>query len=400
MKSVLFCILCPFLTSFSFYEKLQFFALTPPIFSVIIRERKLDKIVLYLTERNHSHEKHIAIALVALMLLDMTACTERGNNNETDTSAETTDVITTEAVTEEVITLRDPEPYTGKELPHYYKNHVTKQNQKVNDLLAGIENAAAFVFFADIHVQENTFSSPAVIASILENTPVRDVVFGGDIISSYGVEADAVAQKDMYHAAYGFAHPYFVRGNHDVYNKIAEDSEIGFCADKSLILDWFYSDLNPEVKREEDDTYYYFDRVDEGVRYIVLDTNEVMKYQPYCTVFVDIIEAFNKKTTIDYENGEHLTAKADFSGINGKVVLCLCGHGHIDDDYISDTGCLYYEINDDSFINNGGSKFLRPIDTVDDNAFDVIIMDLDREKIHCVRYGGGEDKSFDLKGAL
>ena len=113
----------------------------------------------------------------------------------------------------------------------------------------------------------------------------------------------------------------------------------------------------------------------------------------YC--FYDIIEAYNNKATlVKRDTVNNIDINADFSSCNGSVILYICGHGHVDDSYKSATGCVYYEVNSDAYINNGGSQFTREIGTITEQSLDVVTINLDNNAMYMFRYGAGEDKMF------
>ncbi len=338
-------------------------------------------------------------------------------------------------------------------LPAYYDDHIREKNARVNRLLADSPARAAFVFFSDLHISDHALRSPAVIRSILEGTPVRDVICGGDIVNSYGVKETALAWCDLWHTHYDFASPYFVRGNHDIYIKESETVKEGYFAPHDEVLRRFFGKLPADAVRAPDKTYYYFDRPASRVRFIAVDTNELMTYRPVgkenyfevrvrisqeqidwliellrstpegysvvmaghrpanrnliwgaadhpelqddAGIFGDILEAFNKKTALSTVTADGIRAEADFAETHGYAPLYICGHGHVDHAIRAGSGCVYYEINNDGYLDNGGSLYPRRVGTVSEGALDVVILDPDTRRIECIRYGAGEDKTFD-----
>ena len=57
---------------------------------------------------------------------------------------------------------------------------------------------------------------------------------------------------------------------------------------------------------------------------------------------------------------------------------------------------MYYEVNCDSIINNGGSQYTRTDGTISEQSFDVVIINADNGDIHTVRYGAGIDRTLIL----
>ncbi|MBQ9796351.1 MAG: hypothetical protein IJW50_01390 [Clostridia bacterium] len=68
-------------------------------------------------------------------------------------------------------------------LPSHYEEHVKEKNAKVCALMREMSECEAFVFFADAHVRQNSMASVPIIRSILENTEVKKVIYGGDTVS-------------------------------------------------------------------------------------------------------------------------------------------------------------------------------------------------------------------------
>ena len=106
-------------------------------------------------------------------------------------------------------------------------------------------------------------------------------------------------------------------------------------------------------------------------------------------IFGDLIEAYNRRSKIDFES-----IHADFTAAEGRILLNVCGHGHIDDLYVSPTDCIYVETHCESVHNNnGGSPYPREAGTVTETVLDVCILDRDTGKLHLVRYGAGKDRT-------
>ena len=112
-------------------------------------------------------------------------------------------------------------------------------------------------------------------------------------------------------------------------------------------------------------------------------------------VFSHLIEAYHKCDKCCLHSEENgFSVDVDFSKAKGgHVILNLCGHGHVDDLFLSPTGCAACEIHTDSVRNNnGGSPDPRVEGTVSDSLLDVILIDCTSGRIQSVRYGGGKDR--------
>lgn len=331
-------------------------------------------------------------------------------------------------------------------LPDYYIDHVTEKNAKVQSFLQEMEGCEAFVYFTDAHVRENRMSSVPIIRSILQNTDVKTVFYGGDTVSAWATEESLVEDVTYFAKAYAFAKPYMVRGNHDMYGKEFEYIDVGVVKSNEEMYELIFREQGPRVKGLPGKTYYYVDHADTKTRYIVIDTNEllipgivengtwncnvsitkeqidwfitllnktpkdyeivVLGHTPFykelkwafhkACIFGEIIEAYNKKTTLatdSWEGEDAFFVEADFTGANGSVFLTMCGHGHYDDVYVSETGCVNCEVHCDAVEdNNGGSPYERVEGTVSENVVDVVLIDRANHKIRTVRYGAGIDR--------
>ena len=96
------------------------------------------------------------------------------------------------------------------------------------------------------------------INSIIENTSVEDVVCGGDIISAYGGDYEILRDEKTYKKCFGFAKPYYVRGNHDCYAKSVESATTGIIKDNSEVINRFIRPYHSDIVTEVGKTYYYY----------------------------------------------------------------------------------------------------------------------------------------------
>ena len=334
------------------------------------------------------------------------------------------------------------------ELPNFYKAHVLEKNEMVSSLLAKIPNKECFVFFSDCHVRQNRMLSVPILRSILKNTDIDKVIYGGDTVSAWVNEKTMVEDVIFFNDAFAFAKPYIVRGNHDLYGKefwIANEGALMNSTDASSYL---FRDMKDRVIIEEGKTYYYFDCEKTKTRFIVIDTNEHLSpvYDSDglwdCTVrvsseqldwfadrlsdmkdgydavvighipffeqlrhhydgalpFGDIVSAFNSKETLSKAvrlGDSEYEMRYDFSSTSGRVIATFCGHGHCDDAFVSEDGCVNIEIHCDApGTDNGGSTYKKCYGTVDESSLDAVIIDRDTNRVYTVRYGCGIDREF------
>ena len=331
-------------------------------------------------------------------------------------------------------------------LPDYYAAHVAEKNAKVRALKREMAGCEAFVFFSDAHVRQNRMSSVSIIRSIIQNTDIKDVFYGGDTVSAWATEESLVEDVSYFAKAYAFAKPYMVRGNHDMYGKRFEYADAGAVKSNEEVYELIFREQEPRVNGIPGKTYYYLDHDVTKVRYIIIDTNEllipkifddgiwncdvsitkeevewfidllnrtpedysivVIGHTPFyeqlkyafkkACIFGKLIEAYNQKISfsgVSWEDEDAFEVDADFTASKGRVVLTLCGHGHYDGVYISPSGCVNYQVHCDAVkTNNGGSPYERIEGTVTESAVDVILMDRNACRIETVRYGAGIDR--------
>ncbi|MBQ8310846.1 MAG: metallophosphoesterase [Clostridia bacterium] len=339
-----------------------------------------------------------------------------------------------------------PPASAWQSLPFYYTAHVAAKNARVQAILSDTKCAEAFVFFADAHVRQSAMTAVPIIRSILENTDVHDVIYGGDTVSAWATDESLVADVEYFARAYAFAKPYMVRGNHDMYGKAFEYTDTGAVKSNRELYELIFRADADRVIGEDGKTYYYFDHPDTKTRYIVIDTNELLtpvwdargiwncdvsitqtqirwfidllgripqgwgavvcghtpitkqlKWAfPKACIFGDLIEAYNRRdvlNTVSWDGVDAFPVCADFTAAEGRVILNVCGHGHIDDLYASPSGCIYVETHCESVKNNnGGSPFPRVSGTVSETVIDVMILDRNTNRLRIVRYGAGEDR--------
>ncbi len=337
-------------------------------------------------------------------------------------------------------------PSSFDTLPSYYTEHVEEKNARVRRLLGETKSPEAFVFFADAHVRQNTMISVPIVRSILENTGVKTVIYGGDTVSAWTTEEDVITDVRYFADAFAFAKPYMVRGNHDMYGKAFEYTDSGVCKSRDEVYELIFSEQAERVCGKWGRTYYYFDSEETKTRYIVIDTNEILiprldekgiwdcelsitreqvewfidslcaipsdhaavvighipffkelRWNHYkARIFGELIEAYNARRTysrMSWDGEDAFEVFADFSNAPGRVVLTASGHGHYDDLYVSPDGCVNLEIHCDSYANNnGGSPTARIAGSVSEAVVDVVILDRDTGIVHTVRYGAGFDR--------
>lgn len=330
------------------------------------------------------------------------------------------------------------------ELPSYYHvdNYIENKINKIN-LNSGLDSGVNFAYITDTHYGDNAGKSGNLLKYIKENTAISTVVFGGDIVRSYGTKANAWDDVKMYTSLVdNIGIVYGTKGNHDITIRASASETTGWTAPQSAI----YNILNRKNERLIDNginnkSYYYFDNKIQKVRFIVLDQyedvqsgettywgtkskfsqeqldwliNEALNvdgytlvvfthspsdssmqyYSPYLDVVQKLLVAVNNKQHFTY-NQNGLLADVDFSKTTNTIACHLSGHAHIDETHV-DNGVLSIGVLCDAAYNDDPQYKDKPRTkgTINEQAFDVVSLDTTSRTIKLVRIGQGNDREF------
>lgn len=295
-------------------------------------------------------------------------------------------------------------------VPSRYNSMLSTKESSIRDaMLEAGDNGSTFVFITDVHWSENSKYSPALINNILQRLPIEDVFFGGDVING----GDAATQislisdfgQKMHQAAKRF---FSIVGNHD-FN--TNDGGTGFDGDYFYTLLLKYADYQI-VSGEYNNFYYDNDRT--KTRYIALNTGTGGDYQTAAqTAWLNntlsamgtgyhaiILLHIAYLTATDLTNGtmaptmaaaaaaaDTFNAQAD----GRKVEAFICGHLH--DDANKETAGGIPIILTDCDARQSSSGNTQLIDTVNEQAFDIITINY-AGTITCTRIGRGSDRTI------
>ena len=318
-------------------------------------------------------------------------------------------------------------------VPAYYINHMETKTASIRDNINAVgKNGETFVFITDIHWENNYRNSPSLIENILDNTNVRLLLCGGDLINT-ATKATAENLIQSCVKAFDFStypmHTAF--GNHDAnslnWSTVEEQTANEFSANEVFGL----TQKNASFANNyitDNGINFYFDRGDSKTRFIFLDSGTDSTYSSgtihaLCNtlnstpsgykivivqhwyfngvtpqtailtttaqVLMDIVKQYNDRGSYTY-SGETYS----FASAVGDVFLLLGGHTHYDyvldaDDANNTAGVPLVCTADDSWrdrtITSG---------TITEQCFDVITLDYDNRVIKCVRIGDGSDRTI------
>ena len=158
---------------------------------------------------------------------------------------------------------------TIKKIPSYYKDLITNKERTISELDASCGNGDSFIFITDMHVECNCMNSPQLIRHIVENSNVKKVFNGGDLLD-YGYQKISVIRKIReWFNMFPTIRQFVTIGNHDF------NSAMGVSA-KYMSNAELYGMLLRDaeaVADTEGKNYYYIDNVSQKIRYFFLDAH-------------------------------------------------------------------------------------------------------------------------------
>lgn len=303
-------------------------------------------------------------------------------------------------------------------LPSYYEDYMRSRIATVKNLDKSV-NGFSFVFVTDTHKQEGYYS-PNMIRKIVENTNVKTVIGGGDYTGGEFYKNDPRTKEQAYNSVMQNAsrfkwitdRVYMVRGNHD------DGREGGAKQITSTDLSTILTEQLDSSITKGGDLYYYVDDAAKKVRLFILDssntnnnsqgilddaqlswfTTHVNELSTDWTIAVFLHHALNNSKKGDrtnitfYQSGTQVTNVLNSAKCH--VACVFCGHQHIDISKqmakypVIATTCdaSYYSVYDLRW-----SDDVRTGGTIAEQAFDVVHVDTVNKKVHCTRFGGGQN---------
>lgn len=308
-------------------------------------------------------------------------------------------------------------------IPDYWQSYMDTKVSTLQTLDGEIGNhGVGFVFVTDEHWPNNAKKSPILIKHIQENTSVKMVVNGGDILTKHADKATALSVL----CAFRNAMPegmFSVLGNHD------RNSNGTNGQDNTLWLseDQVYGTLLKDI--EEDVTfggelYYYRDLPNQKFRMIFLNTGydtamgvgtaqlswlqqrlyelqdgwTAVIFQHYvwqeASASVENLTmgapGTSVKNIVDGQYANMTAHGAHFAGI-------ICGHVHRDYSIMAENGYPIIGTTCDAGGPQAAADPVNPTRTVGttlEQAFDVFHIDTTAKTIKLTRIGAGSDRSF------
>lgn len=335
-----------------------------------------------------------------------------------------------------------PESTNEPEVPKYFREHIKEKETEINNAIQFADgNSASFVFFTDAHWGSNQKNSPALIKHILYSTTIDDVIFGGDVITTFFKNPkDALDLGKEFQKAFDSleCNMYYLYGNHDN-NSDCNPDLLSQHLSEDQVYDYLQSKMGPCTYGG----YYnfYFDRELSKTRFICLDTGrfyysrfrnktldtatfaiEALNTTPegwhvivlshiwtglemnedglkeayipgYYRSFLDLFDAFNNRSLGRFVYSSN-SIDYDFSDASSEVVCCIGGHNHLDALLFSSGGIPVIINTTDSrqTINNDTATK----GTIEEQSVSVYIVDYSHSILRRFRIGRGDDLDFNM----
>ena len=328
-------------------------------------------------------------------------------------------------------------------LPAYYTEHLARVSARVG-ALAG-ECADGFWFITDLHTPRNMLKSGPLLTRLVQTTPIRKVLSGGDLPEAFGgggekdkasVDRTIDVWRNVYvrpiEAAGGTV--YAAKGNHDFTVRSSMKAQTGFTY-SGLEAKRILTEGNERrgVVTNPDDPeacYYYFDNPQAKIRTIVADTTDSLMDRPYWAVAYGMHEkqlkwledrAFGTipdgwsavvmhhiPVTGVVGSAEDVKNFAAFRGLlnkySEKVILDLTGHHHCEMQTFQN-GIWHVTNPCDAayrdYINRSKpwcpNLPTKDAGTIYEQTFDAVQIDTARGLIHFTRVGGGGNRTLNCR---
>ena len=339
------------------------------------------------------------------------------------------------------VSIADWRAFAAEEpLPAYYAEHLAKVSARVCEIARSC--ADGFWFITDLHIPKNRLRSGPLLTRLVQTTPVRKVLSGGDLPEAFGGggekdKATVDRTIDLWRKVYvrpieaAGGTVYAAKGNHDFTVRSSPTAQTGFTC-SGLEAKRILTEGNERrgVVTNADDPeacYYYFDNPKAKIRTIVADTTDSVSDRPYWGVAYGMhdkqlrwmdeqafgtiprgwraVVVHHVPVTGIVGDDEDVRNFAPFRGLLNKyhdrVILDLTGHHHCEMQTFQN-GIWYVTNPCDAAYRDyiGRSKPWCPnlpkkdAGTVYEQTFDAVQIDTVRSLIHFTRVGGGGNRTL------
>ncbi len=335
----------------------------------------------------------------------------------------------------------------ARHIPKYYEQHIADKAASINKIQAKNNQTSSFIWITDIHLQHNAKHSPGLIRYLRDNCGINQVIGGGDFVTAWLSDADGKQGliDDMEEADALFAGIPLIKtpGNHEW--AFGGRNQYGI-SEAEMYEYWYKKDIENTgaVKNNNGDptTYCYLDDTANKIRYInlnvmdyELDMNEdgsmknggqnpkTYDYRmsaeqvawlkntalkvpddEYGVIIFTHIAVWNQEEAsvmidkVGYRTEArevvegYMKKTGDYADYKGQFIGWFSGHEHYD--HMTKIGNFTQTISngDGTPVTSGMPN--RPVNTIDEQCFDVVTIDKANRQVYLTRIGAGEDRSF------
>lgn len=338
-------------------------------------------------------------------------------------------------------------PFTDYQMtiPDYFK---TQLDSKKYNIVANSQNSSmtgdSFIFITDTHFTVNnilnhdiydlTYNSchaHQLIDYIMENTPVRQIIFGGDLCNVAPNVGQMLLSMNTWEGSYKDlkSRLRYCVGNHEYYTDIGSD-----VPDRPTPQSLYGSSAKyneTTIGGKQSNCTYYYDNPVQKIRYFVIscgrDTelsiaqtewilsefanvpddytivcighafllDDVSDFRGYYKIIVQGLDALKTRTTYAFNGNTY-----NYANSNAIAGFIMTGHTHMD--YVKrstgnipciatacDSWYLNYEL-----VNGSPVQTPRQLNTIEEQCFDVVQFDTYSKVVKLTRIGYGSDRTI------
>ncbi len=322
-------------------------------------------------------------------------------------------------------------------IPDYFFDCVVEKELLAERTVEAIlpELSLSYVFFTDAHWGKNQQHSPAIIKHIVDYTPIDQVLFGGDVITSQTETVQgAIDIGNQFHDAFSFlgSQFYCLFGNHDD-NSTGQPTQ----TDRHLSEEQVYAYLQSQMTNVHYGNYFnfYYDNSLSKTRFICLDTGRLYleskrgtisktakflieclssvppnwhivvashiwtnlisfetgetKESKYVRPIISILEDYNLRIKSSFTYGDE-TMYYDYTDSKATVEYCIGGHTHSDAIALSQRGLPLITVTSDGQLQVAGNAQYET-GTINEQCVTIIVNDYDKRIVHIFHIGRGDD---------
>ena len=298
--------------------------------------------------------------------------------------------------------------------PHYYYRMVDEYIDKVNAEFEAIgDHGFAFCFVTDQHIEYNAGYTPCIIRYIYNATPLKYVINGGDFFDRDKTKEGGIDKLEGCISEFDFLEvPIFTTlGNHDL-----SESYNASHPEAYLTMEEFYEHAMSQMEKvtyydRDNGKYHYYYYDEDTDTYLIclqtggsiVDSASASFLKADALVLQDLLPTLDgniiifthqlNKVNSEYSHNNswnRLVKVIKASGSTDKVKLIVSGHTH--EDLSDDSEGLLHVVT-----TTNSHKYLdEAVGTTDELAFDTYFVDYENGTVKVLRFGRGEDRSFDI----